>query len=182
MEAIYGTPIKLHHDPRPMRSSYKFFENYNFKCLMDETDPNDKENITSGNKATGRKMNSPMSQYKYLYKIIHTSTVLKQSPASPKKPLPQKLCSIVSLDCIENLNSKFDSAENMNSNSNCGNIGFTDFINHMREDPTYANYFVQDDSQENKNTTDLTIDDYFDDQGKRKVFNNIVSKLMHLLN
>lgn len=180
MEAIYGTPIKLTHDYRLGRSSYKFFENYNIKCLMNDIDLNDKENITSGNKETGRKINSPMSQYKYIYKIIHTSTVLKQSPASAKKLAPQKLCSIVSLDCIENLNSKFDSAEN--SNSNCGNIGFTEFIDHMRGDSTYANYFTQGDAPETKNISELTVDDYFDGEGKKKVFNNIVSKLMHLLN
>ena len=182
MEEVYGTPIKIIHDHKPVRSSYKFFENYNIKCLMNELDLNDKENITSGNKATGKKMNSPMSNYKYIYKIINTSTVLRQSPTSVKKPLQHKLSSIVSLDCIENLNSKFDSAENENLNSNSENIGFTQFIDHMREDVTYADYFVQDENKRLDSEQDIGNTSYFDEKAKKEIFNNMVTKLRDLLN
>lgn len=178
---MYGTPIKLPHDGQPPRSSYKFFENYNFKCLMNDMDPHDKENITSGNKATNKKTNSPMSHYKYIYKIIHTSTVLRQSPTSAKRQLTQKLCSIVSLDCIENLNSKFDSAETMNLNSNHRNVGFSEFIDHMREDSTYAGYFEDVKTVEvieSKKAQQETPAE----QCKKRVYNNIVAKLMDLTN
>ncbi len=84
MEGLYDTPVKFHHERKNIRSSYKFFENYNIKCLMNEIDIHDKENITSNNKATGKKLNTPVSQYKYIYKIIQTSTMIKQSPTSVK--------------------------------------------------------------------------------------------------
>lgn len=183
MKTIYDTPIKISHNTHPVRSSYKFFENYNFKCLMNELNVNDKENITSGNKTTGRKMNSPMSQYKYIYKIINTSTVLKQSPCSRRKPLPHKLSSIVSLDCIENLNSKFDSAENMNLNLNCRNVNFTKFIDHMKEDSTYASYFENNDSCfETKVLIETKQSTCLAKEGKKQVYSNMVSKLTNLLN
>ena len=184
MEAEYGTPIKFTYNNGHGHSSYKFFENYNIKCLMDEMDVNDKENITSGNKPTGKKLNSPMSNYKHIYKILHTSTLLNQSPTSAKRPLPHKLSSIVSLDCIENLNEKFDTAESVNLNSNFESVGFTQFIDHMKKDAFYAEYFVKENENEDQGDTNIedSVGAHIGNKNKSAMYANIVSKLIDLLN
>lgn len=178
---MYGTPTKNHANAQ--RSPSKFFESYNLKCLMGEWDRAEKENLTSGNKATGRKQLSPASHYKHIYKIIHTSTVLRASPTSAKKPLGAKLCSIVSLDCIENLNSKFDSAETVNLNSNCRNVGFSEFIEHMREDSVYAGYFETQPAAPVKDAVVAKPNKpRLGERCRKQVYGNMVAKLNDLLN
>lgn len=183
---MYGTPTKQ-HNAHPPRSSYKFFENYNIKCLMDErsgahngnnnTSRADKENLTSGNKATARKALSPVSHYKYIYKIIQTSTVLRQSPCSAKRQCAMQLGSIVSLECAEDLNARFKYAESPKREKTAR---FGDFLESMRADKTYAGYF---ESAETLISVPTAQEGETRAQAcKRRVYGNMVTRLGELLN
>ena len=103
--------------------------------------------------------------------------MLRQSPASAKRQAA-KLCSIVSLDCIENLNSKFDGAD---SNSNRRNVGFGEFIEHMRADPSYSGYFASE-SYNNDAEQMESANGSIGDAGRRGFQSRLVSRLAHLLN
>lgn len=179
---MYGTPVKNAPEERQPRSAYKFFENYNIKCLMDELSVADKENAGSANKPTARKCGSPLSHYKHIYKIIHTSTVLRQSPTSAKRQLTHKLSSIVSLDCIENLNSKFDDAEVVDLNLNRKNAGFSEFIDHMRADPGYAAYFAPEPVRSTLTAKHAQLVEAPANKRKSQFYGNIAARLTDLLN
>lgn len=179
---MYGTPVKNAYEGQPPRSAYKFFESYNIKCLMDELRVADKENVGSANKATAKKTGSPLSHYKHIYKIIQTSTVLRQSPTSAKRQLAHKLSSIVSLDCIENLNAKFDNAEACDSNLNSRNVGFSEFIDYMRADPCYTAYFEPQANTEHDSVPEQQPNVTPTDSRKKQFYGNIATKLTDLLN
>lgn len=179
---MYGTPTKNAHDGRPPRSAYKFFESYNIKCLMNELSVADKENAGSANKLTAKKGASPLSHYKHIYKIIQTSTVLRQSPTSAKRQLAHKLSSIVSLDCTENLNGKFDDAEAFDLNLNRKNAGFSEFIDHMRADPGYAAYFNCEAATTQQNAKQTHMDANPALYSRKQFYGNIATRLIDLLN